>query len=129
MYELSSTSFSFYFEVLLTHFFFCFCLLMMIFKLFKTLCMQACVNSPPLIFFSVLKYSLPISCCSSENIESVSGVNHQNKQNRFVPLSEGVTACAAHPLNGTIVVGTKVCSLEDLFHVLSIIHIVHMPLL
>ncbi|KAE8009168.1 hypothetical protein FH972_005620 [Carpinus fangiana] len=47
----------------------------------------------------------------NENIESVSGVNHQNKQNRFVPLSEGVTACAAHPLNGTIVVGTKHSSL------------------
>jgi hypothetical protein len=76
--------------------------------------MQACVNFPPLHFLSVLKYSLPISSCSSENIESVSGVNHQNKQNRFVPLSEGVTACAAHPLNGTIVVGTKVCCLEDL---------------
>lgn len=31
------------------------------------------------------------------------------RQNRFVPLSEGVTSCAAHPLNGTIIAGTKVC--------------------
>ncbi|XP_050276300.1 uncharacterized protein LOC126718234 [Quercus robur] len=47
----------------------------------------------------------------SENIESSSGINHQKKQNRFVPLSEGVTACAAHPLNGTIIAGTKHSSL------------------
>ncbi|CAL5423909.1 unnamed protein product [Camellia sinensis] len=33
--------------------------------------------------------------------------NSRHKQNRFVPLSEGVTACATHPLNGTIVAGTK----------------------
>ncbi|KAF3965561.1 hypothetical protein CMV_010266 [Castanea mollissima] len=47
----------------------------------------------------------------SENIESSSGIKHQKKQNRFVPLSEGVTACAAHPLNGTIIAGTKHSSL------------------
>ncbi|GMY16357.1 hypothetical protein FCV25MIE_35045 [Fagus crenata] len=47
----------------------------------------------------------------NENIESFSGINHQKKQNRFVPLSEGVTACAAHPLNGTIIAGTKHSSL------------------
>ena len=41
-------------------------------------------------------------------------LNGQNKQNRFVPLSEGVIASAVHPLNGTIVVRTKVCSLDDL---------------
>lgn len=34
----------------------------------------------------------------------------QRKQNRFLSLSEGVTACAAHPLNGTIVAGTEVCA-------------------
>lgn len=33
--------------------------------------------------------------------------NLQPKQNRFVPLSDSVAACAAHPLNGTIVAGTK----------------------
>ncbi|THG10912.1 hypothetical protein TEA_028975 [Camellia sinensis var. sinensis] len=37
--------------------------------------------------------------------------NSRHKQNRFVPLSEGVTACATHPLNGTIVAGTKQSSL------------------
>jgi len=31
-----------------------------------------------------------------------------SRQNGFVPLSEDVTACAAHPLNGFIVAGTKV---------------------
>lgn len=36
---------------------------------------------------------------------------HQRKQNRFIPLSERVTACATHPLNGTIIAGTKLCSL------------------
>ena len=76
------------------------------------MCRHACVNFLPFIF-SVLKYCLIIFCCS-ENIESSSGINHQKKQNRFVPLSEGVTACAAHPLNGTIIAGTKVSSLEEL---------------
>ena len=33
-----------------------------------------------------------------------------SRRNRFVPLSEDVSACAAHPLNGFIVAGTKVCS-------------------
>ncbi|KAL2456524.1 Transducin/WD40 repeat-like superfamily protein [Forsythia ovata] len=31
----------------------------------------------------------------------------QHKQNKFLSLSEGVTACAAHPQNGTVVAGTK----------------------
>ncbi|XP_052175901.1 uncharacterized protein LOC127790420 [Diospyros lotus] len=35
----------------------------------------------------------------------------QHKQNRFVQLSEGVTVCAAHPVDGTIVAGTKQSSL------------------
>ncbi|XP_060973081.1 uncharacterized protein LOC133038788 isoform X1 [Cannabis sativa] len=33
------------------------------------------------------------------------------KQNRFVPLSEPVTSCAVHPLNGSIIAGTKYSSL------------------
>ncbi|GAB2276983.1 hypothetical protein Dimus_011692 [Dionaea muscipula] len=33
------------------------------------------------------------------------------RQNRFIPLSQGITACAAHPLNDTIVVGSKNASL------------------
>ncbi|CAA3033001.1 Hypothetical predicted protein [Olea europaea subsp. europaea] len=32
----------------------------------------------------------------------------QHKRNKLLSLSEGVTECAAHPLNGTIVAGTKV---------------------
>ncbi|KAI3748291.1 hypothetical protein L6452_11275 [Arctium lappa] len=35
----------------------------------------------------------------------------QRKQNRFIPLSERVTACTTHPLNGTIVAGTLEASL------------------
>uniref|UniRef100_A0A9I9D956 Transducin/WD40 repeat-like superfamily protein n=1 Tax=Cucumis melo TaxID=3656 RepID=A0A9I9D956_CUCME len=40
-----------------------------------------------------------------------SGAEHKKRQNRFVKLSEGVTSCAAHPLNGTIFAGTKNSSL------------------
>ncbi|RVW85399.1 hypothetical protein CK203_038962 [Vitis vinifera] len=47
----------------------------------------------------------------SEDMQSLSGVKNQSKQNMFVPLSEGVTACATHPLNGTIIAGTKQSSL------------------
>lgn len=50
-----------------------------------------------------------MSSSSSDNTESLSERNKHKKQNRFIPLSEGVTACATHPLNGTIIAGTKVC--------------------
>ncbi|XP_073263472.1 uncharacterized protein [Populus alba] len=46
-----------------------------------------------------------------EDAERTSRVNRRNKQNRFIPLSEGVTACATHPLNGTIIAGTQLSSL------------------
>ncbi|BBH04367.1 Transducin/WD40 repeat-like superfamily protein [Prunus dulcis] len=46
-----------------------------------------------------------------EDIQSLSGVKKQDKKNRFVPLSEGVTACAVHPLNSTIIAGTRHSSL------------------
>ncbi|TYI10393.1 hypothetical protein ES332_A09G138700v1 [Gossypium tomentosum] len=46
-----------------------------------------------------------------EDVESLSKMNHQRKKNIFVPLSEGVTTCASHPLNGTIIAGTKHSSL------------------
>lgn len=45
---------------------------------------------------------------SEEDVERHSGLGNQ-KQNKFVPLSEAVTACATHPINGTIIAGTKVC--------------------
>lgn len=48
----------------------------------------------------------------SEDLQCGPRENSHHKQNRFVPLSEGVTACATHPLNSTIVAGTKVGSLE-----------------
>ncbi|XP_057484530.1 uncharacterized protein LOC130770907 isoform X2 [Actinidia eriantha] len=59
-------------------------------------------------------YPDPSSPCHvdyNEDIQRDPGENNQHKQNRFVPLSEGVTVCAAHPLNGTIVAGTKRSSL------------------
>ncbi|KAK8707345.1 hypothetical protein V6N13_058406 [Hibiscus sabdariffa] len=46
-----------------------------------------------------------------EDAEGLSGMNRQTKKNVFVPLSEDVTACASHPLNGTIIAGTKSSSL------------------
>ncbi|KAF7824080.1 uncharacterized protein G2W53_022224 [Senna tora] len=46
-----------------------------------------------------------------EDVKEISRVNNQNNQNRFLPLSEGVTACAAHPLYNTIIAGTKQTSL------------------
>ncbi|KAK8595889.1 hypothetical protein V6N12_064396 [Hibiscus sabdariffa] len=48
-----------------------------------------------------------------EDAETLSEMNRQRKKNIFVPLSEGVTACASHPLNGTIIAGTKVSVLSD----------------
>lgn len=36
-------------------------------------------------------------------------INGRQKQNTYVPLSDVVTACAAHPLNGAIIAGTQVC--------------------
>ncbi|KAI4334538.1 hypothetical protein L6164_019219 [Bauhinia variegata] len=47
----------------------------------------------------------------SEDMQDFSLVDRQTSQNRFLPLSEGVTACAAHPLNNTIVAGTQGLSL------------------
>ncbi|GLT62346.1 hypothetical protein SLA2020_349910 [Shorea laevis] len=46
-----------------------------------------------------------------EDLQSCFETSHQRKQNRFVPLSEGVTACTTHPLNGAIIAGTKQLSL------------------
>ena len=51
---------------------------------------------------------------SREDIQEISKANkNQNNQNRFIPLSEGVISCAAHPLYNAIVAGTKVCGLEN----------------
>ncbi|KAL8489794.1 hypothetical protein ACS0TY_025118 [Phlomoides rotata] len=49
---------------------------------------------------------------NEEDIQSSGKVTIQQKQqNRYVSLSESVTACVAHPLNATIVAGTKLSSL------------------
>ncbi|KAK9274269.1 hypothetical protein L1049_019083 [Liquidambar formosana] len=52
--------------------------------------------------------SSPCHVDYNEDKPSISGVKSQNKQNRFVHLSESVTACATHPLNGTVIAGTKI---------------------
>ncbi|XP_042016771.1 uncharacterized protein LOC121764810 isoform X2 [Salvia splendens] len=46
-----------------------------------------------------------------EDMQSGEKASIRLKQNRHLPLSESVTACAAHPLDGTIVAGTKLSSL------------------
>ncbi|KAJ4847025.1 hypothetical protein Tsubulata_006979 [Turnera subulata] len=59
-------------------------------------------------------YPDPSSPCHvqyCEDVEKHSGSSIRKKHNRFVPLSEGVTACATHPLNGAIIAGTKESSL------------------
>ncbi|KAJ7980745.1 Transducin/WD40 repeat-like superfamily protein [Quillaja saponaria] len=47
----------------------------------------------------------------NEDMQCSTRVSRQYNQNRFLPLSECVTASAAHPLNGTIITGTKHSSL------------------
>ncbi|KAL0390838.1 UNVERIFIED_CONTAM: hypothetical protein Scaly_0440900 [Sesamum calycinum] len=47
----------------------------------------------------------------NEDIHSTGEATSQHMQNRYLPLSESVTACVAHPLNGTIVAGTELSSL------------------
>nr|XP_027101268.1 uncharacterized protein LOC113720809 isoform X1 [Coffea arabica]XP_027101269.1 uncharacterized protein LOC113720809 isoform X1 [Coffea arabica]XP_027101270.1 uncharacterized protein LOC113720809 isoform X1 [Coffea arabica]XP_027101271.1 uncharacterized protein LOC113720809 isoform X1 [Coffea arabica]XP_027101272.1 uncharacterized protein LOC113720809 isoform X1 [Coffea arabica]XP_027101273.1 uncharacterized protein LOC113720809 isoform X1 [Coffea arabica]XP_027101274.1 uncharacterized prot len=52
------------------------------------------------------------SPCHVDNEDSQDMVaNGQHKQNTFIPLSEAVTACTAHPVHGAIVAGTKKSSL------------------
>ncbi|XP_050140234.1 uncharacterized protein LOC126616258 [Malus sylvestris] len=46
-----------------------------------------------------------------DDAQNRSGVKKQDKKNRFLPLSERVTACAVHPLNSTIIAGTRNSSL------------------
>ncbi|XP_076897419.1 uncharacterized protein LOC143550696 [Bidens hawaiensis] len=45
--------------------------------------------------------------CDAESL----GVNDEDKRSIFVPLSKNVTACAVHPINGTIVAGAMDASL------------------
>ncbi|XP_030458508.2 uncharacterized protein LOC115679095 isoform X1 [Syzygium oleosum] len=46
-----------------------------------------------------------------EDMRKSSKVSSRTRRNRYIPLSEGVTACAAHPVNGTIIAGTELASL------------------
>ncbi|XP_009628265.1 uncharacterized protein LOC107821680 [Nicotiana tabacum] len=55
--------------------------------------------------------SSPCHVDFNEEMQELCGVKSQHKQNQFIPTSEGVTACIAHPLTGTILVGTKHSSL------------------
>ncbi|XP_021894152.1 uncharacterized protein LOC110811857 isoform X2 [Carica papaya] len=51
--------------------------------------------------------SSPCHVNYNEDFQNTAETNQPSKQNRFIPLSKGVTACAAHPLNSTVVAGTK----------------------
>ncbi|GAB4835176.1 hypothetical protein Ancab_000086 [Ancistrocladus abbreviatus] len=53
----------------------------------------------------------PCSPCHVDFREHVVNYSGARRQNRFVPLSEGITGCAVHPLNGAVVAGTKQGSL------------------
>ncbi|KAF9597356.1 hypothetical protein IFM89_017259 [Coptis chinensis] len=56
-------------------------------------------------------YPVPTSVCHVDFNEEMQEISTEITQNRFVPLSETVTACASHPLNGTIIAGTKTSSM------------------
>ncbi|KAL1807869.1 hypothetical protein ACET3Z_024859 [Daucus carota] len=55
--------------------------------------------------------SSPCHVDFDDNKDNVEEANIQHRQNKFVPTSESVTACSIHPLNGTIVAGTKQSSI------------------
>lgn len=65
-----------------------------------------------LSLFSAFSIKTKFASCCSEDAHRLSEIKNQDKQNRFVSLSEGVTACAVHPLNSTIIAGTKVCAVN-----------------
>lgn len=46
-----------------------------------------------------------------EDLQCISEESRGAVQNKFVPMSQNVLACAAHPHNGTIIAGTKQSSL------------------
>ncbi|XP_057953521.1 uncharacterized protein LOC131147897 [Malania oleifera] len=59
-------------------------------------------------------YPDPSSPCHvdyDENMQIIFGIKNRHRQNSFVPLTEIVTVCATHPLDGSIVAGTKQSSL------------------
>ncbi|VFR02851.1 unnamed protein product [Cuscuta campestris] len=52
------------------------------------------------------------SPCHVDFEEEIEGTSqHQQRQNQFISFSEGITACAVHPITGTIVAGTKLSPL------------------
>ncbi|KAL6502976.1 hypothetical protein OROHE_024144 [Orobanche hederae] len=53
----------------------------------------------------------PCHVDSNEDIKNTEESTSQHEKNRFLSLSESVTSCVSHPLNGTIVAGTKLSSL------------------
>ncbi|KAI5390590.1 uncharacterized protein LOC127108374 isoform X2 [Lathyrus oleraceus] len=55
--------------------------------------------------------SSPCHVDYKEDIPEVSSSTKQKNQNRFIPLTEEVLSCAAHPLYNAIVAGTKETSL------------------
>lgn len=55
--------------------------------------------------------SSPCHVDFNEEMQELCGGKSLQKQNQFIPTTEGVTACITHPSSGTIVVGTKHSSL------------------
>uniref|UniRef100_A0A3Q7IX32 Uncharacterized protein n=1 Tax=Solanum lycopersicum TaxID=4081 RepID=A0A3Q7IX32_SOLLC len=49
---------------------------------------------------------------SLPEMQELCGGKSLQKQNQFIPTTEGVTACITHPSSGTIVVGTKIMLLS-----------------
>lgn len=59
----------------------------------------------PLFFFSWNSFFV-ISC--SEDLEGISNESKESSQNKFCITSGYVLACAAHPINGTVIAGAEV---------------------
>ncbi|KAJ3669785.1 hypothetical protein LUZ60_010109 [Juncus effusus] len=47
----------------------------------------------------------------NDEIENIGDENRRAVQNKFISVSEEIISCAAHPLNGTVIAGTKESSL------------------
>ena len=60
---------------------------------------------PSLGMMLILVFSLGILCFSEETKGSE---ENQPAENKFIPLSERVLSCAAHPLSHNIIAGTEV---------------------
>lgn len=81
------------------------------------MCLQPSIYMPKFSSQTVLQRfflnNFEVVLLYREDTQELCSQNNQNNQNRFIPLSEGVVSCAAHPLYHAIVTGTKVRILEN----------------